>query len=315
MESGLPNATNLWSAILSASNGLTWNRATRSLTWGGSLTANTTIELGASRVEFTQSGAPVLVVTNGQRIGIRTASPATQVNTASSTANQTDGTTALGTLGFGYEAAQAAFIGAFVNTNNATSSNGVLFRIARTNADSFIARFVSGGSLANGLSIRGNSQVVMGPYTTNVNADFKGYVKGSFIVKPTNYDETGATIGASGSDYATFSYNVLFTNTPNSFLREGADSASMLYMGGASALSPFKIRLAPSGAAGSAITFTDVFTSYIRAGVPYMSFFPGVTPVVRQTGGALTAGAAYGANEQTMLNAIWAALRNYGLLT
>lgn len=41
----------------------------------------------------------------------------------------------------------------------------------------------------------------------------------------------------------------------------------------------------------------------------------GVTPVVRQTGGAATAGATYTATEQTMLNAVYGAMRNYGLLT
>ena len=40
----------------------------------------------------------------------------------------------------------------------------------------------------------------------------------------------------------------------------------------------------------------------------------GTTPVAQQTGGALTAGAAYGANEQTMLNSLWTALRNLGFI-
>lgn len=43
--------------------------------------------------------------------------------------------------------------------------------------------------------------------------------------------------------------------------------------------------------------------------------FFGVTPVSRQTGGAATAGGTYTAAEQTMLNAVYTALRNYGLLT
>jgi hypothetical protein len=36
---------------------------------------------------------------------------------------------------------------------------------------------------------------------------------------------------------------------------------------------------------------------------------------VRQTGGAATAAATYGANEQTMLQAVYNAMRTYGLLT
>lgn len=43
--------------------------------------------------------------------------------------------------------------------------------------------------------------------------------------------------------------------------------------------------------------------------------FFGHTQAGQQTGGALTAAATYGANEQSMLNAIWSALRAYGLLS
>lgn len=45
-----------------------------------------------------------------------------------------------------------------------------------------------------------------------------------------------------------------------------------------------------------------------------MGFF-GVTPVARQTGGAATADLTYSSNERDMLNALWTAARNYGLLT
>jgi hypothetical protein len=43
--------------------------------------------------------------------------------------------------------------------------------------------------------------------------------------------------------------------------------------------------------------------------------FFGTTAVVKQTGGAATAGGTYTATEQTMINAMYTALRNYGLLT
>ncbi|MBL8133842.1 MAG: hypothetical protein JNL42_18415 [Anaerolineae bacterium] len=43
--------------------------------------------------------------------------------------------------------------------------------------------------------------------------------------------------------------------------------------------------------------------------------FLGATPVVRQTGGAKTAAATYGANEQSMLQIVYNAMRTYGLLT
>ena len=45
-----------------------------------------------------------------------------------------------------------------------------------------------------------------------------------------------------------------------------------------------------------------------------LGFF-GVTPAARQTLGSATAGATYGANEQTMLQKVYDALRNYGLGT
>jgi hypothetical protein len=44
-----------------------------------------------------------------------------------------------------------------------------------------------------------------------------------------------------------------------------------------------------------------------------LGFF-NATPVVQQTGGALTATATYSANEQAMLNKLWTALRNLGLI-
>ena len=45
-----------------------------------------------------------------------------------------------------------------------------------------------------------------------------------------------------------------------------------------------------------------------------LGFF-NATPVVQPTGGALTAAGSYGANEQTMLNAVWSALRTLGLIS
>lgn len=55
-------------------------------------------------------------------------------------------------------------------------------------------------------------------------------------------------------------------------------------------------------------------TEKFRADNTGIGFFA-VTPVARQTGGAATAGAVYTSTEQTMLNAVYGAMRNYGLLT
>ena len=43
--------------------------------------------------------------------------------------------------------------------------------------------------------------------------------------------------------------------------------------------------------------------------------FFGVAPVGQQTGGAASAGASYGATEQTMLQAVYDALRAFGLIS
>lgn len=43
--------------------------------------------------------------------------------------------------------------------------------------------------------------------------------------------------------------------------------------------------------------------------------FYGSNPVVQQIGGVATAGSTYTSNEQDMINKIYTALRNYGLLT
>lgn len=55
-------------------------------------------------------------------------------------------------------------------------------------------------------------------------------------------------------------------------------------------------------------------TKRIEINVTGIGFF-NVAPVAQQTGGALTAAATYAANEQTMLNRVFTALRNYGLIT
>jgi hypothetical protein len=65
---------------------------------------------------------------------------------------------------------------------------------------------------------------------------------------------------------------------------------------------------------GSSGTTAQTLVERFRADGTGIGFFA-VTPVARQTGGAATAGASYTATEQTMINAMYTALRNYGLLT
>jgi hypothetical protein len=92
------------------------------------------------------------------------------------------------------------------------------------------------------------------------------------------------------------------------------------------------IRVQDNGAAVTADIYSDGTVFYVGTSSDHMvslfanatdnirftgdtlGFF-GVTPIVRQTFGAQTAGETYGATEQTMLQTLWDAFRNYGLGT
>lgn len=113
--------------------------------------------LGGALVQNTDiSGNFNLTLSGTGRFGLGTSNPATRFNNAASLINQTDGTTALGTLGFGYEVAQANYAGAIVNTLNATSANGLVVRIARANSD---ARALWVGANSPALVALGNGWV------------------------------------------------------------------------------------------------------------------------------------------------------------
>jgi len=62
------------------------------------------------------------------------------------------------------------------------------------------------------------------------------------------------------------------------------------------------------------VTMLDTTDMYRITADKKMAWF-NATPVIRQTGGALTAGATYTTNERDMINALWLMARNYGLLT
>ena len=62
------------------------------------------------------------------------------------------------------------------------------------------------------------------------------------------------------------------------------------------------------------LRYANNTTSRIHIDGTGIGFF-GVNPVTRQTGGAVSADATYSATEQNMINTMWTALRNYGLLT
>lgn len=101
----------------------------------------------------------------------------------------------------------------------------------------------------------------------------------------------GTTFVAASSTQPSLCPDVVFDNNTG-IGRAGADQLSVVAGGNEIARAEF------SGAAKK-IAFLD------KVG----------TPAVAQTGGAATAGAAYGATEQAMLQAVYDALRTFGFLT
>jgi len=87
------------------------------------------------------------------------------------------------------------------------------------------------------------------------------------------------------------------------------------WFGGNAALS---VRLSTSGitlAGGANINLSTTTGTKIGTATNQLLGFFNATPVAQQTGGALTAAATYGSNEQTMLNRAYSALRNLGLIS
>jgi len=109
-------------------------------------------------------------VGNNGRISVGSSTAGSLLNTSASLATQTDGTTPLGTNGFGWEQSQANYIGAFVNTNNAASGNGLLVRVARSATDASIARFLYGGT-SLGMIIRADGRVGINTATPSAPLD------------------------------------------------------------------------------------------------------------------------------------------------
>jgi hypothetical protein len=128
---------------------------------------------------------------------------------------------------------------------------------------------------------------------------------GSYVMR----DGSGSVVSYAGNA----SYAVPATATTMLYLditAAGALTAAAAYPTTA------HIRLATVVAGASSITsITDNRQAYEVVGANQKWGLFGVTPVVRQTGGAATAGASYTAAEQGMINAMYTALRAYGLLT
>jgi hypothetical protein len=66
---------------------------------------------------------------------------------------------------------------------------------------------------------------------------------------------------------------------------------------------------------GTNLTFGTATGTRIGTGTTQKIGFFGAVPVGRQNGGASTASTTYGSNEQAMMNAMWIALRNLGLIS
>jgi hypothetical protein len=84
--------------------------------------------------------------------------------------------------------------------------------------------------------------------------------------------------------------------------------------GGGTSGSPRTINIGDYGSGFSAVNLEADYVNVANNASSQLGFFA-VTPVVRQTGGAATADLTYSSNERDMINAMYTALRNYGLLT
>jgi hypothetical protein len=135
---------------------------------------------------------------------------------------------------------------------------------------------------------------------TNVNLVIKA--KGTGAVKLA--DGSGKTALQTAAATNAVNY-VSIRNSATNFApfisADGSDTNISLYIRG-------------KGAAG--VVLSDSIANKVVEvnGTSRLGFF-GAATVTQQVGGAKTAGATYTANEQTMLNAVYTALRNYGLLT
>ena len=149
-------------------------------------------------------------------------------------------------------------------------------------------------------NITGNDPRIEPEGETNVSLVVKA--KGTGTVKLA--DGSGKTVLQTAAATNAVNY-VSIRNSAANFApfisAEGSDTNISLYIRG-------------KGAAG--VVLSDSIANKVVEvnGTSRLGFF-GAATVTQQAGGAKTAGATYTANEQTMLNAVYTALRNYGLLT
>jgi hypothetical protein len=110
------------------------------------------------------------------------------------------------------------------------------------------------------------------------------------------------------------------TQTINIGTGTGADSTSPFAInigtgtGGGTSGSPRTINIGDYGAGYSQVNVEADFVNIANNAASKLGFFT-TAPVVQQTGGVATADLAYSSNERDMINAMWTALRAYGLLT
>jgi len=260
----------------------------------------------ASIARFLYNGttSAMTVLANGN-VGFGGAVAPGHVLTNSATAPGAIGNTVSTTAASLYWESNSNFWTAAIRNNAATNARGGLG-----------VQVASGGATAG---------IIIGAYSGNTSNDIRlqvrtdgtSYARSDWYFNPPAIGSTSLSlaIGASATTYPAIALGVNFDQAVNQYIASlTGEPATMIRFGGQAAATPFEIMLGGTGTAGVAVTFSPIFQAYRAASVNYLSFF-GVTPVVRQTGGAATASGTYGATEQTMLNAVYSALRNYGLLT
>jgi len=267
---------------------------------GGSLTQTTGIELASNPLNFTQAAAAVLSLTAAGRIGIATASPATRVNTATATTNQTDGTYSTAANGFGYEVSQVGYAAVFANTTSVTTgAGGMLVKIARTNADTFALNVVAGSTSV--FQAIANGRVVAGPYGSSQAANQNlTRLKGNLKIQAASYLSNEINVGASADGNLAMLTGADFSTTSNQYNSSTSSDNKSGIIFGSSSVNPFRLVMSPSVTNGSAITWRNILRAYTSAGVDYLSFL-GAAPVAKQTLSGSWGGNAAGKNLATIL--------------
>lgn len=151
----------------------------------------------------------------------------------------------------------------------------------------------------NGDNLANNSHIIFRGSTSTTPIEFMR-IKGSGLIGVNNTNPLAQMhIVSNGTTIKTFALKAISGQTAT--MMEFQNSSGVAQMSVASNGTDF-------------IFSTSTGTKFGTATNQKLAFYNS-TPVIQQTGGASTAGASYGATEQTMLQTVYNALRTYGLLS